>query len=99
MLQDEHGGPVVLRPLVPHPVVEPHGARLALAADEEEGEALGGVVVKVGPVPLVPLPDNKLVLCLQSECTGITLGSWHRSGPEPASATAPGRPRPAPAQR
>ena len=84
MLQDEHGGPVLLRPLVPHPVVEPHGARLALAADEEEGEALGGVVVKVGPVPLVPLPDNKLVLCLQSEgghgdYSGFVASKWSRT--------------------
>ena len=56
VLQHEHGGPVLLRPLVPHAVVQPPGAGLGLAADEEEGQALALVVVEVRPVPLVPLP-------------------------------------------
>ena len=37
VLQHEHGGPVLLRPLIPHAVVEPPGTRLALASDEEKG--------------------------------------------------------------
>ena len=58
VLQHEHGGPVLLRPLVPHAVVEPPGTGLALAPDEEEGQTLAGVVVEALPVPLVPLPDT-----------------------------------------
>ena len=58
VLQHEHGGPVLLRPLVPHPVGQPAGACLALAADVEEGQAVIVVVVETLPVPLIPHSDN-----------------------------------------
>ena len=54
VLQHEHGGPVLLGPLVPGSVVQPARVGLGLPPDVEEGEPLPPVDVQVLPVPLGP---------------------------------------------
>ena len=54
VLQHKHGGPVLLRPLVPHAILQHVGVGLVFPLNHEKSQAEIVIVVKTSPVSLVP---------------------------------------------